>query len=114
MSIWSITLAALTGLGKPLAANRYIPATGSQLPAEYIVFFLVDSIPAEAADDVETLRFHRMQVSYYSTTGLAGMPNIAGAMVAAGFTKSVITEIPYNADTGHYGCSNEFIFLEEE
>lgn len=114
MSIWSITLAALTGLGKPLAANRYIPASGSALPAEYIVYFLVDSVPQEAADDVETLRSYRIQVSYYSTTGLAGLPGISAAMVAAGFVKDAIVELPFNPETGHYGLSMEFVYLEQE
>lgn len=114
MSIWSITLAALTGLGKPLAANRYVPASGSQLPAEYIVYFLVSSVPQEAADDVETLRSHRMQVSYYSITGLAGLPGISAAMVAAGFTRGPETEIPFNPETGHYGLALEFVYLEQE
>lgn len=114
MSIWSVTLAALTTLGKPVAANRYIPASGSQLPDEYLVYFLVSSVPQQHADDVETLRSNRMQVSYYNRSGLAAIPDIDGAMVAAGFTQDAITEIPFNPDTGHFGLAMEFIYLEEE
>jgi hypothetical protein len=114
MTIWQRTLNALTGLGLPMAPNVYLTASGSNYPDEYLVYFLVSSPPELAADNVEMLRSYRMQVSYYSRAGLAAMPDIKGAMVAAGFEVDAMIEHPYNLATRHYGIGFEFIYLEEE
>jgi hypothetical protein len=113
-SIWARTLAALTSLGLPMAANTYVPETGSQIPDAYLVYFLVSSPPELAADNVEMLRSYRMQVSYYSRTGLAVLPGIKAAMVAAGFEADAMTELPFNPTTRHFGISFEFVYLEQE
>jgi hypothetical protein len=114
MTIWERTLTALTGLGLPLAANAYIVPSSSQLPDEYIVYFLVSAPPELQADDEVKLRFYRMQVSYYSRSGLAGLPGIEAAMVAAGFAAGPLTEIPYNPASRHFGLALEFAYHEEE
>jgi len=113
-SIWEITEDALDGLGVALAANVMVMPTGTALPDEFIVFQLISSPPAQAANDVETLRRYRMQVSYYNRAGLISMPAIEAAMVTAGFTKSVYRELPYNQLTRHYGLAMEFLYLVEE
>ena len=112
MTIWERTLAALTPLGLPMAANVYIAATGNALPDTYLVYFLVSSPPEQHADDAETLRSYNMQVSYYARAGLAGMPNIDGAMTAAGFARGPQTELPYNQLTRHFGLALEYVYLE--
>lgn len=113
-SIWEITEDALDGLSVALAANVMIRETNEALPDNYIVYQVISSPPVQAANDVETLRYWRMQVTYYDRAGLINMPAIEAAMVTAGFSKSMFREIPYNQLTRHYGLAMEFIFLEEE
>lgn len=112
MTIWEITEDALDGLGLPLAASLFI--SDGELPDEFLVYSLVAATPAQHGDDVETSRLHRMQVSYYNRAGLAGMPDIDGAMTAAGFTKSQRAAIPLDQATRHFGLALEYIYLEEE
>lgn len=114
MSIWERVYAALDGLGLPLAASVYIPESGEELPDSYIVYFMVDDPAEQHADNVEKLRQYRMQVSYYSRSGLVSMPDIVGAMLAAGFTRLPGRELPYNPDTRHFGIALDFAYLEEE
>lgn len=114
MTIWERVKTALTGLGLPMAANNYLAESGDALPDVFLVYFLVSSPPEQSADDAETLRSYRMQVSAYSRSGLAGLPNIDGAMVAAGFGRGPQHELPFNQLTGHYGLALEYVYLEEE
>lgn len=114
MTIWERTAAALASLGVPVAAGVYLSATPAALPDLYLVYFLVSSPPEQHADDVETLRSYRMQVSAYIRTGLAGLPDIDSAMTAAGFTRGPQTEIPYNQLTRHFGLALEYVYLETE
>lgn len=114
MTIWERTKAALNSLGVPLAANVYLTASGEELPDLYLVYFLVSSPPEQAADNQETLRSYRMQVSIYSRSGLVSLPDVDGAMTAAGFARGPQREIPFNQVTGHFGLALEFIYLEEE
>jgi hypothetical protein len=85
MTIWEITKNALTALGVPMAANRYLVPTGQQLPDQYIIYQLISSPPELHAENVEKYRSYRMQVTIWDRTGLANLPNIPGVMVAAGF-----------------------------
>lgn len=114
MDIWSATSTALTGLGLPMAANQYLIATGADYPDAFLVYTLISDPPAQHAENVETLRRYRMQVSYFSRSGLSGMPGIEGAMIAAGFTRLPGRELPYNPETRHFGMALEFYFLDEE
>jgi len=115
MSIWETTAAALAGLGLPLAANTMIAATGEELPDEYLVYQLISDPPTQHADDSEKLVSYRMQVSFYSRSGLATIPKqVKNAMIAAGFTRLDSREIPYNHETRHFGLAMDFNYLEEE
>lgn len=114
MTIWERVEDALTSIGVPYKADVYVPSSGGALPAAYIVYFLVSSPPIQHADDVEKLRMYRVQVSYYSKTGMVGMPGIKAAMVAAGFMPGPMTTIPYNQQTGHYGLALEYVQESEE
>lgn len=113
-TIWERVKTALTALALPLAANVYIPDSGHELPDSYLVYFMVSDPPAQHADNVEKLRTYRMQVSYYSRSGLLTMPDIVGAMTGAGFTRLPGRELPYNPDTRHFGIALDFSYLEEE
>jgi hypothetical protein len=101
-------------LGLPLAANTYVPVSGAELPDQFIVYQLISSPPAQHADDAETLRRYRVQVSFYSRTGLASLPGVDAAMTGAGYTRGPQRELPYNQLTRHYGLALEYLFLNEE
>ena len=114
MSIWSITKTALTGLGVPISAGVHLEDSGDELPDLFLVYFLVSSPPEQSADDSETLRSYRMQVSVYSRSGLNSLPDIDTVMVAAGFSRGPQHELPFNQLTRHFGLALEYIYLEEE
>jgi hypothetical protein len=89
--------------------------TGGSLPDTFLVYQVISSPPALHADQVEKIRWYRMQVTVYARGGLASVPDlVAAAMVAAGFSKSVFRELPYNPDTRHFGYAMEFIWMEDE
>lgn len=113
-TIWERTKTALTGLGVPMAANRYLVPTGQQLPDQYIIYQLISSPPELHADNAEKYRTYRMQVTIWDRTGLANLPDISGSMVAAGFGRGPFRELPYVESTRHYGLAYDFFYLEEE
>lgn len=105
---------ALDSLGVDYASGIYIPETGESLPDQFITYSLVSSPPEQHADQVETLRSFRVQVSVYDRSGLIDLPDVDGAMVAAGFAISNKYQIPYDQETGHHGLAQDYIFLEDE
>jgi hypothetical protein len=113
-TIWERTYSALTGLGVPMAANRYLTDSDDQLPNQYIIYQLISSPPELHADNIEKYRSYRMQVTIWDRSGLASLPDIPGSMVAAGFGRGPIRELPYVESTRHYGLAYEFLYLEEE
>lgn len=113
-TIWARTLAALTGLGLPLAANQMVMDTGEALPEAFIVYTLITAPPEQFADDDITVRSYTVQVSYYARAGLAGMPDINAAMRAAGFSCGPFRELPFSQNSHHYGVAFDYIFLEGE
>lgn len=111
-TIWEHVEDALAGISQPKAASAYQAATGADLPDTYLVYLLVSAPPLQHADDAETLRTYTVQVSIYSRTGLASLPDIETPLLAAGFLRGPEREIPYNPLTGHYGVAKEFTFTE--
>ena len=114
MDIWSVTEDALDGLGVAVAANQLIVASGAALPDAFLVYQLISDPSAQHADDGETLRSYRMQVAFYGRDGLSGMPDVDGAMRAAGFTRLGGRELAYNSETGHFGYASDYNYLDEE
>jgi len=112
-TIFEIAATALATLSVPYANQVYIPATGSDLPDLYLVYSLISAPPAQHADDVERLRANRVQVSVYSRTGLVSLPDVDGAMVAAGFARAAKYQIPYSRETKHFGLALDYVYLEE-
>lgn len=112
-TIWERVVSALAPLGVPLAASQMLVGSGESLPDLYLVYFLIDSPPLQHADNAEQLRNQRMQVSAYSRRGLAVLPDIAGAMTAAGFTHGPDRELPFDPITRHYGLAMEFNYFKE-
>lgn len=114
MSIWSTTYTALSTLGYPVAANAMILAAGTDYPEEYLVYQMISNPPELHADNVETLRSYRIQVSVYSRSGLEVIPDqVETAMLAAGFTRLEGRELPYNHQTRHFGAALDYSFLED-
>ncbi len=110
IDVWELTRLALVGLGWPLAANRYVTANSAALPAQYLVYQLISSQGEQYADNAEKQRSYLMQVTAYSRSSFTTLPDIAGAMTAAGWMPGSIRSIPYNPDTGHHGLVMEFVF----
>lgn len=112
MTIWERTKNALSVLGLPMAASALIVATEAERPDEYLIYFEVSSPPEQFADNQEKQRSHTMQVSYYNRAGLTAMPDLRGAMAAAGFMPGAARELPYNPDTRHFGYAMDFVYVE--
>jgi hypothetical protein len=111
-TIWERVDTALATLGVSYAQSTYISASASDIPDLYLVYFDVSSPPEQHADDGETERSYRVQVSIYNRAGLNSLPNVDGAMVAAGFARGPQRELPYNPETRHFGLAKEFVILE--
>jgi hypothetical protein len=110
-TIWEITKTAISALGVPYGASVYVPSNGT-LPDLFLVYTLVSSPPAQHADNAETMRSYRMQVSIFNRAGLTDLPDVDTAMTAAGFERGPVRELPYNEDTRHFGLAKEYVYLE--
>ena len=106
-TVFEKVAAALEPLGVPFAENTYM----GTLPDEYLVYQLISAPAQQHADDEETLRTFRVQVSAYSTDGLTSLPDVTGAMKAAGFRAGPIRELPYDRNTGHFGLAQDYIYV---
>ena len=113
-TVWEAAKNALTGLGLPMAANTYLAeGTDGVLPDTFLVYQAISEPSLQSANDAETLKWRRMQVTYFSRAGLAGMPGIAAAMAAGGFRRMDGRELPYSRETRHFGYAMDFSYLEE-
>ena len=113
-TIWERTDSALAPLGVPYAASKLQIATGNDYPDLFMVYFSLPSTPEQHADNKETMRSYTMQVNIFSRDGLINLPDVDGAMMAAGFTKGNVIEIPLDPETGHFGLGTEFLYFESE
>ncbi len=111
MTIWERVSAALQPLGVDMAPGTYLGEPG-QLPDLFLTYFLISAPPEQHANDSETLRSYNVQVTAYSRNGLASLPDITGAMKAAGFTPGSYRELPFNQVSGHYILALDFNYLE--
>jgi hypothetical protein len=113
-TIWELTQTALTALSLPVSAGDYLADTpGGDLPDTYLVHTVIDITPEQHADDAETLRNWLVQVSVYRRAGLAGMPDVIGAMTGAGFLFIAGRQLDYDIETRHHGIALDFEYLEE-
>lgn len=111
MTIWERVETALSDLNISVAANTY---TGSTLPDQFAVYQLISDPAIQHADDRETMTRYRVQVTVYSRGGLADLPDVRGAMLAAGFTRGPSRELPFNRDTRHYSLAMDFFYTEPQ
>jgi hypothetical protein len=97
-----------------MGAGAFLAATpGGDLPDSYLIYFVVDVSPVQHADDQETIRGWLVQVSVYSRAGLAGLPDVIGAMTTAGFTFVAGRQLDYDIETRHYGIAFDFEYTED-
>lgn len=109
-NIFQKTATALATLSPaiPYALDVYLKSDAGDLPATYITYSLIDSTVEQSADNVEKLREYVMQISIYSTAGLASLPNVDAAMIAAGFVKGSERQLPRDAETRHFGLATDY------
>lgn len=112
-TIWARTKAALAGLGLPVENNRLVSQTGEVLPDRYISFQVISTAPEEHVDDHEVLRNHLVQLNCWSKDGFESFPDVEAAMLADGFLFQAERDMDYT-ETGHYGQSKDFLFMEEK
>lgn len=81
-------------------------------PDQYMTHQLIVGTPEDHADNAEIARSHLVQVTIWSKTGLASLPNVDTAMLAAGFQKSNERQLPQDRESGHYGLAKDYVYLE--
>jgi len=92
----------------PFAMKPYV----GELPDTFIDYQLVNGSPEQHADNVETGRSYVVQVSIWSVDGLASLPNVDAAMVAAGFQKGTERQLNTDPKTGHFGLAKDYVYFE--
>jgi len=112
-SIFARVATALATLSPaiPYALAPYLSADGT-LPDKYIAYQLIVSPSEQHADDAETLRSYVIQISIFSRDGLDSLPNVDGAMTAAGFQKGDQRQLPKDNETGHFGLAKDYHYIE--
>lgn len=96
----------------PYALSRYLTANNADLPDTYIVYQLISGVPEQHADDAETQRTYRAQVSIYARDGLVSLPNVDAAMLSQGFAKGPERQLPYDQESRHFGLAKDYFYLE--
>jgi hypothetical protein len=103
-----------TALGtlSPAVSFALAPYKGTSANDTYIVYQLIGSPDEQSADNAETQRSYLVQVTAWSRAGLASLPNVDAAMLAAGFFKRDQRQVPQDRETGHYGLATDYVYLE--
>jgi hypothetical protein len=112
ISIFERVETALSGLTVPYAMTRLLLDDGT-LPDVFVVYKLIDSTPTAHYDDAEAERDHLVQVNVWKRGGLVGIPDIDALMLPAGFTKGPYRPLPQDAQSGHFGLSLDYHYVEE-
>lgn len=112
-TVLELTKNALASLSPsiPYALGQYLTASGADLPDTFIVYTEVSGVPEQHADNAETQRTYRVQVSIYARGGLLSLPNVDTAMLAQGFRKGPERQLPYDAETRHFGLAKDYYYL---
>lgn len=109
-SIQEITKTALDNLSPSLtfAMDQLI----GSLPDVFIVYTLISGAPEQHADNAETARTYRMQLSIMDRNGLFARANdVDTVMIAAGFTKGPERALPRDSNTSHFGLAKDYFYL---
>ena len=109
-TIFSITNDALAAISPavPFAMDQII----GTLPDVYIVYSMISGAPEQHADNAETARAYRVQLSIMDKSGLfASLTNIDTAMLAAGFKKGPERALQKDSTTSHFGLAKDYFYL---
>ena len=114
MSIFTAVAAALASLSPavPYAMDTYLTDDGADLPAQFIVYQLLNGSPEQHADNAETHRTFMVQISICSTSGLASLPDVDAAMLAAGFVRGAERMLPKDNNTGHFILAKDYFLMQ--
>ena len=112
-TIWQRVFDALGSLGVPVEKTKLVLETGAQKPEQYITYQVITTTPEGFADNREILRSHLVQLNLWSIDGFESFPDVEAAMLAAGFLFQGERDMDME-ETGHYGQSKDFLFLEEK
>jgi hypothetical protein len=101
-----------TALGtiSPAVSYALAPYKGSQ-PDAFIVHQLIGSPATQHADDAETERLYTVQITMWDRAGIPVETAVDTAMIAAGFLKGNVRQLPQDAQTHHYGLAIEYSYL---
>ncbi|TRZ48830.1 hypothetical protein D4S03_09145 [bacterium] len=110
-TIFELVATALDKLSPtvPYGLGTYL--CDGELPDQYMAFSLIDGVPEQHADNIETHRSYRVQISIFSRSGLAVLPGVDAAMLAAGFTKGPERQLARDDETEHYGLGKDYFYL---
>ena len=114
-TIFEKVVAALNSINPsvPYAFNQYLIADGSDFPDQFLVYTLISDAPQQHADNGETIRSYRIQVTTFSRSGLVSIPDVDTAMLNAGFVRSSRRTMPYDEMTRHFGLAADYIYYLE-
>ena len=111
--IFEITQTALNTLaGIPSGVDVMLNDDGT-VPDTYLVYDLIGAPPAQHMDNEETARTFKIQVSIYSRNDYTTLPDVDGAMKAAGFSRGDWRFLPFVQDTQHHGLAKDYTILLE-
>jgi hypothetical protein len=101
-----------TALGtiSPAISFASAPYKGT-LPNAYVTHQLLPSPAAQHADDAETERLYTVQITMWDKAGIPSEATVDTAMIAAGFVKGTMRQLPQDAQTHHYGLAIEYLYL---
>lgn len=109
--IFQLTQTALNTLAPiPSGMDVQLDASGG-LPETYLVYSLISAPPVQHADNLETERLFKIQVSIYTRADFTTLPDVDGAMTAAGFSKGDWRPLPYSSESRHYGLAKDYLIL---
>jgi hypothetical protein len=114
-TIFDLVVGALNSLNPPVpfAYGQLLIQDGSDFPDTFIVYIRVSASGYQYADNEETERYYRIQVSTFSRAGVVNLPDVESAMLAAGFVHLSTRDLPYDEITRHYGTATDYVYYLE-
>jgi hypothetical protein len=111
-TIFEKVTAALGTISPPVtfAFEQLLIQDGSDFPDTFLVYSLISDAPTQHADNAETQRSYRIQISTYSRSGLVSVPDVDTAMITAGFIKGPRRLLPYDEMTRHFSMAVDYFY----
>jgi len=102
--------AALAAVSPPL--NYALAPYKGALPDAFVTHQLIISPAEQHADNTEVERSYLVQITIWDKAGVPSTTNVDTAMLAAGFQKSNVRQLPQDPQTHHYGLAVEYVYFE--